>query len=97
MAANAVGWTVILYGLGKLRWPFRPLTAMPARLVSLLAEVAGNREVVIIRRRGGDDVVMIAADGLARMMQTLHVLDDSANTERLLTALARAREGGGGP
>jgi antitoxin YefM len=50
---------------------------------------------VIIRRRGGDDVAMIAADDLASMMETLHVLGDSANTERLLTALTRAREGGG--
>jgi antitoxin YefM len=67
------------------------------RLATLLDEVVENREVVVIRRRGREDVAMIAADDLASMMETLHVLGDSTTTERLLTALARARAGGGRP
>ena len=67
-----------------------------ARLAALLDEVVDNREVVIIRRRGREDVAMVAADDLTSMMETLHVLGSPANTERLLTALARARAGGGG-
>ena len=67
------------------------------RFASLLDEVTDNREVVIIRRRGRDDVALIAADDLAAMMETLNVLGDAAHTERLLTALQRARAGGGRP
>jgi len=68
-----------------------------ARLASLLDEVAKNREVVIIQRRGIEDVAMIAADELAGILETAHLLRSPANAERLLSALERVRKGTGTP
>jgi len=66
-----------------------------ARLASLIDEVTKNREVVIIQRRGSEDVAMIAADELAGILETAHLLRSPINAERLLTALDRARKGSG--
>jgi antitoxin YefM len=68
-----------------------------ARLASLLDEVAKNREVVIIQRRGSEDVAMIAADELAGILETAHLLRSPANTQRLVAALERVRKGTGLP
>ena len=72
-------------------------TQARAQLASLLDEVTDNREVVIIQRRGADDVALIAADELASLLETAHLLRSPANAERLLSALSRARQGGGMP
>ena len=45
-----------------------------ANLAALLDEVTDNREVVVIQRRGTEDVVMIAANELASLMETAHLL-----------------------
>ena len=66
-----------------------------ARLASLMDEVTENREVLIIRRRGSADVAMIAADELAGILETAHLLRSPANARRLLAALDRARKGAG--
>ena len=68
-----------------------------ARLASLIDEVTKNREVVIIQRRGSEDVAMIAADELAGILETAHLLRSPANAERLLSALERVRKGTGIP
>lgn len=68
-----------------------------AQLANLLNEVTDNREVVIIQRRGAEDVAMIAADELTSLLETAHLLRSPANAERLLAALARARQGSGVP
>jgi len=68
-----------------------------ARLASLLDEVAKNREVVIIQRRGSEDVAMIAADELAGLLETAHLLRSPRNAERLLSALERVRKRTGTP
>ncbi len=68
-----------------------------ARLASLIDEVSKNREVVIIQRRGSEDVAMIAADELAGILETAHLLRSPANAERLLSALKRVRKGTGTP
>lgn len=68
-----------------------------ARLASLIDEVTKNREVVIIQRRGYEDVAMIAADELAGILETAHLLRSPVNAERLLTALDRVRKGSGTP
>jgi len=60
-------------------------------LKSLLDRVVDDREVVTIRRRNGGDVAMIAADELASLEETAHLLRSSANAERLLAALNRSR------
>jgi antitoxin YefM len=75
----------------------RTYTQARAHLAKLLDEVTDQREVVIIQRRGADDVAMIAADELASLLETAHLLRSPVNAERLLTALARARGGSGIP
>jgi len=66
-----------------------------AQLASLLDQVSDNREVVIIQRRGAEDVALIAADELTSLLETAHLLRSPVNAERLLTALARARQRNG--
>jgi len=65
------------------------------RLADFLDEATHNREVVIIQRQGEEDVALIAADELAGLLETAHLLRSPANAERLLTALARVRQGQG--
>jgi antitoxin YefM len=70
-------------------------TLARANLAKLLAEVTENQETVVIRRRKGEAVAMIAASELASLAETAHLLRSPRNAERLLGALARAREGEG--
>ena len=72
-------------------------TQARATLGSLLDQVTKNREVVIIRRRGAEDVALIAADELAGILETAHLLRSPKNAIRLLNALDRARKGTGSP
>jgi antitoxin YefM len=72
-------------------------TQARAQLATLLDQVTNNREVIIIQRRGADDVALIAADELTSLLETAHLLRSPANAARLLTALARARQGLGTP
>ncbi len=60
------------------------------QLTTLLDRVTKDREVVIIQRRGSEDVAMIAADELASLTETAYILRSPQNTERILSALARA-------
>ncbi|RWX46106.1 antitoxin YefM [Candidatus Electrothrix aarhusensis] len=62
-----------------------------SKLASLLNEVTENREVVIIQRRGHEDVALIAADELAGMLETAHLLRSPKNAKRLLAALDRVK------
>ena len=72
-------------------------TQARAKLASLLDEVTKNREIVIIQRRGSEDVAMIAADELAGVLETAHLIRSPKNAKRLLTALDRVRKGSGSP
>ena len=72
-------------------------TRAQARLASLLDQVTKNREVVVIRRRGAEDVALIAADELAGILETAHLLRSPKNARQLLSALNRARKGTGTP
>ena len=63
-----------------------------AHLAALMDRVADDREVVIVKRRDHAPVAMIAADELASLMETAHLLRSPANAERLLSALGRARQ-----
>ncbi len=67
-----------------------------AEFASLMDRVSDDREVVIVRRRDRPPVAMIAADELASLMETAHLLRSPANAERLLAALGRARKGTAG-
>ncbi len=66
-------------------------TEARANLARLCDRVTEDRETVIITRRGRADVALIAADELAGLIETAHLLRSPKNAERLLTALARAR------
>lgn len=68
-----------------------------SRFASLLNEVTDNREVIVIQRRGAEDVALIAADELAGLLETAHLLRSPANAERLLAALNRVRQRQGTP
>ncbi|MBW1800108.1 MAG: type II toxin-antitoxin system Phd/YefM family antitoxin [Deltaproteobacteria bacterium] len=72
-------------------------TQARARFASLIDEVLKNREVVIIQRRGNEDVAMIAADELAGILETAHLLRSPANADRLNSALERVRRQTGTP
>lgn len=65
-------------------------TQARANLASLCDDVATTREVVIIRRRGARDVALVAADELASLLETAHLLRSPKNAKRLITALQRA-------
>ena len=61
-------------------------------LKGLMDRAVQDREVVMVRRRKGGDVALVAADELAGLLETVHLLRSPANAERLLAALSRARE-----
>lgn len=64
-----------------------------ARLAELWDEAQSTREPILLRRRGKEDMALIAADELAGMLETMHLLRSPANASRLLAALDRARSG----
>ncbi len=68
-----------------------------ANLASLLNEVTENREVVIIQRRGSEDVAMIAANELAGILETAHLLRSPQNAKRILATLGNVRKKTGSP
>ena len=68
-------------------------TQARANLAVLWDRVTDDREVVVVKRRGADPIALIAADELASLMETAHLLKSPRNAERLLEALARARRG----
>ncbi|MDP3695384.1 MAG: type II toxin-antitoxin system prevent-host-death family antitoxin [Desulfocapsaceae bacterium] len=61
-----------------------------ARFASLCDAATTDREVVIIHRRGAEDVALIAADELASLQETAHLLRSPKNARRLFAALERA-------
>jgi antitoxin YefM len=63
-----------------------------ADLATLMSRVTDDREIVVVKRRDRASVAMIAADELASLLETAHLLRSPANAERLLAALGRARK-----
>ncbi len=63
-------------------------TEARANFASLCDEVAQTREALIIHRRGARDVALVAADELAALTETAHLLRSPENAKRLLAALA---------
>lgn len=72
-------------------------TEARANLAHLWDQATHHRETVIISRRGADDVALIAADELASLQETAHLLRSPANATRLLTAIQRALSSNGPP
>lgn len=54
-----------------------------------------RREVIVVRRPMGGDVALIAADELASLVETAHLMRSPRNAQRLLAALSRARSASG--
>lgn len=72
-------------------------TQARAKLAALCDAVTADRQIVVIHRRGAEEVALIAAAELDSLMETAHLLRSPENAERLLRALARARDGEGTP
>ena len=70
-------------------------SAARQRLAEFWRRVEEDREAVIITRRGHADVALVAADELAGLLETAHLLRSPANARRLFQALERALDGGG--
>ena len=62
-------------------------------LASILDRVTDDNEVVVINRRGHEKVVMISADELSSVLESLYLLRSPKNAERLQTAIRRAETG----
>jgi antitoxin YefM len=67
------------------------------KFASLLDRVTDERDIVYIRRRGRERVALVAADELASLMETAHLLRSPKNAARLLNALRRALSRTGRP
>jgi antitoxin YefM len=71
-------------------------TALRENLATFLDRVTDDREVLVVkRRRGQRDVAIIAADDLAGLMETAHLLRSPKNAERLFESLRELDCGGG--
>jgi antitoxin YefM len=70
-------------------------TAARQNFARLLDRVTEDRDVVLIRRRGRVRVALVAADELAGLLETAHLLRSPRNATRLLAALRRALKGSG--
>jgi antitoxin YefM len=65
-------------------------TQARAHFAQLCDEVVSQRTTVVITRRNGEEVALIAADELASLIETAHLLRSPKNAQRLLDALAEA-------
>lgn len=70
-------------------------SAARASFAKLLDRVASTRDPVIIHRRNHEDVALVSASELESLMETAHLLRSPKNAERLVSALAKARQGEG--
>jgi len=70
-------------------------TALRENLASYLDRVVDDLEVVVVKRRGARDVAIIAADELAGLDETAHLLRSPANAKRLLESLRELDRGKG--
>lgn len=62
-------------------------------LKSIFDSVYMDNEEVIIHRKGGENVVVIPFSEYNSMKESQYLLSNSANRERLLTSLTKARSG----
>jgi antitoxin YefM len=70
-------------------------TELRENLASYLDRVVDDREVVVVKRRGARDVAIIAADELAGLNETAHLLRSPANAKRLFESLRELDRGKG--
>jgi antitoxin YefM len=58
-------------------------------LACVLRSVAIDKESVTVRVNNGRRIVLMPADELTGLMETVHLLQSPKNAQRLLTALSR--------
>ena len=66
-----------------------------ANFARYLDKAIDDRETILVQRRGRPAVAIIAADELASLIETAHLLRSPANVRRLAEALDRAERGEG--
>jgi len=70
-------------------------TSLRENLATFLDRVVDDCEVVVVKRRGERDVAIIAADELAGLEETAHLMRSPANAMRLLESLRELDRGRG--
>ena len=84
----------VLCLVDDLQWLDRPSAST---LEFAARRLRGEPIGFVLSRRGAEDVALIAADELASLEETAHLLRSPKNAARLLTALQRALAGSGTP
>ena len=65
-------------------------TNLRQNLASILDEAIADRSITIVTRQGKEDVAILAAEELANILETLHLLRSPANAQKLFAAMERA-------
>ena len=64
-----------------------------AKLKAHMDKVCADHAPLLVTRQGGEPVVMMSLAEYDSLEETLHLLADPANAERLLNSLAQAEAG----
>lgn len=70
-------------------------SATRANFAATIDSVLEDREEVVITRAGKEPVVLVALDDYESLKETAHLLQNPANTRRLLASIERLEAGGG--
>lgn len=70
-----------------------PFSTARKRLNETMERVVRDRVPVTVVRQQGEPVVMMSLDDYNSLLETLHLLRNPRNAERLLEALRDARDG----
>ncbi|HZU90921.1 MAG TPA: type II toxin-antitoxin system prevent-host-death family antitoxin [Stellaceae bacterium] len=69
-------------------------TELRQNLKRYLDGVCESRAPLVVTRQNGEPVVMLSLKEYESLEETLHLLRDPANAERLLRSIEQAEEGG---
>ena len=68
-------------------------TSLRQNLSSVLNKIEKDKEAYLITRKQHIDIVMIAKDDYESLIETLHLLSNTANSSRLTEALEQDKNG----
>ena len=68
-------------------------TELRQNLKKHLDEVCDSRAPLVVTRRGGESVIMLSLAEYESLEETLHLMSNPANAERLLQSIAQAEAG----
>ena len=68
-------------------------TSLRQNLSSVLDKIEKNKEAFLVTRKKHSDVIMVAKDDYDSLIETLHLLSNSANSRRLNQALEQDAKG----